>query len=279
MITLKERVENLLNQKYVGNLLFFKNAVSKFSSSLVNIKTSYKSVYTALVTVQNQEEPQKSSARNLTNSMRDYIFSSLTFCTEYTEYIPNPSTEFKNLFLRSTVIEFLSRQDNLCSDIKAVFDETTEMCLKMSAKYQGIRAQSMKSSKGLLDLVNFPNFCDIEEDIQNLHDNLEKGKLLIDDLYLMYFKFIDNSSVFMTEKADPVVELESIAATMREELDECEKLFVKKTSLFKVLYNRLDENEKLEFQRQLTAEKRHEEEEEEEEEEESQDALSRCLIY
>ena len=69
MITLKDRVENLLNQKYVGNLLFFKNAVSKFSSSLLNIKTSYKSVYTALVTVQNQEEPQKSSARNLTNSM------------------------------------------------------------------------------------------------------------------------------------------------------------------------------------------------------------------
>ncbi|KAK8835048.1 hypothetical protein M9Y10_002362 [Tritrichomonas musculus] len=277
MITLKDHVESLLNQKYAGNLLFLKNAVRKFSNSLQNIKTSYKAVHFALVTVQSQEEPQKQAARSLSNTLRDYIYSSLTFCTEYNEYIPKPSTEFENLFLRSTVIEFFSRQDSLSADIKEVFDNSTEMCLRMAAKYQGIRPQSMKGNKGLLDLISFPNFCEIEEDIEDLHENLQKGKLLIDDLYTMYFKFIDNSSVFMTEKPDPVVELENLASTMREQLDECEKLFVKKTSLFKVLYNRLDPEEKLEFQRQLTAEKP--QEEEEEEEEESPDILSRCSIF
>ncbi|OHT01698.1 hypothetical protein TRFO_31396 [Tritrichomonas foetus] len=276
MTTLKDRVEDLLAQKFAGSVAFLQSAIAKFSHSLQSIKTSYRAVHFALVTAQSIDKPLKQSARTLANTLRDYIYSSLTFCTEYNEYIPKPTTEFQNLFLRSRITEFLSRQDSLSSDIKDIFESSTELCLKMAAKYQGVRPQSMKGNKRLLDQMTFPSFCDIEEDIEDLHTNLQSGKMLLDDLYMMYFKFIDNSSVFLTEKTDPVVELENLTTTMREELDECERLFVRKTSLFKKLYDRLDVDEKQEFARQLATEKPHEEEEEEEEE--SPDLLSRCVI-
>ena len=277
MITLKDRIDELLSQKFAGSVLFLQNAIGKFTHAIQNIKSSYKIVHAAIANVQGQDEPLKTAARTLANSLRDYIFSALTFCTEFGDYIPNPTAEFQNLFLRSSMTEFLSHIDSLTSDISEVFNTATEQCLTMAAKYQGIRPQSMKMNKRLLDLVSFPSFCDIEEDVEDLHENIQRGKALIDDLYMLYFKLMDSSAVFLTEKSDPVVELENIAHTMREQLDECEKLFVRKTSLFKLLYDRLDPDEKLEFQRQLAAEKPHEEEEEEEEEE-SPDILARCHI-
>ena len=138
------------------------------------------------------------------------------------------------------------------------------MCLKMAAKYQGVRAQSLKSNKHLLDMITFPHFCVIEEDVNDLHQKLLEGKMLMDDLYWMYFKLMETSAVFLTDKPDPVVELENIASAMREQLGECERLFVKKTSLFKKLYDKLDGPQKEEFARQLSSRQQNEDNEEEE---------------
>jgi hypothetical protein len=264
MLTLKERIEDLVNESFVNHMRFFQEAVGQFMLSYENIREQARSLQSAIYGIQQESQPLKSMAQTLTNSLRDLIFGALSFCTEHDKFIPHPGAEFEHFFLRSALVEFMSKQESLVTDIHASFATATQRCLVMAAKYQSVRPQSLKSNKQYLDVVTFPHFCEIEEDVTGLHDNLKEVKLLLDDLYWMYFKLMETSSVYLTDKADPVSELENIALMMKEQLHECERLFVKKTSLFKKLYEKLNGVEREEFTKQLSNDQPPEEDEEEE---------------
>jgi hypothetical protein len=265
MLSLKERIEELVNESFASHMHFFQEAVRQFMVSYENIREQVRSLQLVIASIQQEAQPLKSMAQTLANSLRDLIFGALSFCTEHEEYIPHPGAEFEHFFLRSDLIEFVSKQESLVTDIHSSFAAATQRCLVMAAKYQSVRPQSLKSNKQFLDMVTFPHFCEIEEDVTGLHENLKQAKLLLDDLYSMYFKLMDTSAVYLTDKSDPVSELESIALMMREQLHECERLFVKKTSLFKKLYDKLDGGQKEEFTKQLLNDQPLEKDEEEEE--------------
>jgi hypothetical protein len=244
---------------------FFQVAVRQFMVSYENIREQARSLQFAISSIQQETQPLKSMAQTLANSLRDLIFGALSFCTEHDEYVPHPGCEFEHFFLRSDLIEFMTKQESLATDIDNSFAAATQRCLAMAAKYQSVRPQSLKSNKQFLDMVTFPHFCEIEEDVAGLNDNLKQVKLLLDDLYEMYFKLMEMSAVYLTDKSDPVSELENIALMMRENLRECERLFVKKTSLFKKYYDRLSSVDKEEFTKQLTSDQPPEENEDKDE--------------
>jgi hypothetical protein len=53
----------------------------------------------------------------------------------------------------------------------------------MAAKHQSVRPQSLNSNRRFLDMITFPHFCEIEEDVAGLTDNIKEVKQLLDDLY------------------------------------------------------------------------------------------------
>jgi hypothetical protein len=243
----------------------FQESVRQFLLALETLRDQSDPVLRNLARIQEDAQPLKSHAQSLANSLRDHIFAALSFCTSHDEYIPSPCVEFEHFFLRSDLSEFMSKQESLAADIRASFARAIQRCLAMAARYQSVRPQSLKSNKLFLDMVTFPHFCDIKEDVNDLHENLKAAKSLVDDLYQLYFKLME-AAAYLSERCDPVSDLENIAFQMREQVGECERLFVKKTSYFMKLYNRLDAGEKEEFARQLFKEKPIDEGEEDEEE-------------
>lgn len=264
MLTIKQQIEKTLELKCGSTMQFLQHSIGKFERSRQGLRVSYNTFKVVLDDIQTQDEPLKSVAQSLANTLRDYIFAALSFCTECHEYIPNPPAEFQCIFVQERINEFFTHLDHLVQDIESTFSEATDICLLMAAKYQGVRPQSLKSNKTLLDMITFPHFCEIEEDVADLNEKLNNAKMLLDDLYAMYFNILQTSPIFFTDNPDPVVELQTIANAMKEHLDECERLFVKKTTLFKMLYDRLSEPEKAEFARQLNTEEKEEEDHEEE---------------
>jgi chemotaxis protein histidine kinase CheA len=271
MLTLKERIEELVGESYPSHMSFFQDPVRRFLGSYDAIREQGRSLRTLISSIQQEAHPLKSTAQTLANSLRDFIFGALSFCTEHEEFLPQPGPEFEHFFLRSDLAEFMSKEDSLVASLHRSFATATQRCLVMAAKYQSVRPQSFKSNKQLADMVTFPHFCEIEEDVFDLDDNLKSAKLLLDDLYMMYFKLMETSAVYHTDQSDPVSELESIAGEMRERLGECERLFARKTSFFKKLYDNLKVGEREEFTKQLWNEQPPDEGEEEEEPIEEED--------
>jgi chemotaxis protein histidine kinase CheA len=271
MLTLKERLDDLVSESFAGPMSFFQDAVRQFLSSYDTIREQARALRTLISSIQQEAHPLKSTAQTLANSLRDFIFGALSFCTEHEEFLPRPGPEFEHFFLRSDLAEFMSKQDSLVEDIRSSFATATQRCLVMAARYQSVRPQSLKSNKQLVEMVTFPHFCEIEEDVLDLDDNLKTVRLMLDDLYMMYFKLMDMSAVSFTDKSDPVLELESMAGEMRESLHECERLFARKFSLFRTLYDKLNGFEREEFTKQLSNEQPPDEAEEEEEPIEEED--------
>ena len=157
--------------------------------------------------------------------------------------------------------------DFLVEKINSKFSKLTNICLVYAAKYQEISPQSHKANKTLLDLSKFPNICEIEEDYYEMANKIATITTLINQLYEKYLKFIKCSAIFISNNPNPVQELSEIVHEMREKLDECEELFVKKATYFKKIFDSLPENEKQEFMHYLHP---NEEEEEKESEEENE---------
>jgi hypothetical protein len=261
MTDLKQQMEKLLEQQFAGHIQFLQLSVGTFVDSLQDLKKQSRALNAVLAQIQSEPQPLKSMAQDLANFLRDYIFAALTWCTGHDRFIPVPSVQFQHLFSRSTLLEFFSREASLSSEIHANFARATKSCLSMAARYQSVRPQSLKSNKQLLDMITFPHFCEIEEDVHDLNELLGVAKSLVDDLYMWYFKLMEFSPVFATDTEDPILELQIIADAMKEQLADCERLFVKKTSLFKKLYEKLSAIEKEEFARRLSKDKDDNEEE------------------
>lgn len=242
-----QQLTELLDLDGHGHII--QNAMTKYHKITSDFRMQYRTLRSLLDEIQETEEPLKQQAKTLINSLRDFIFTSLTFCTSYKDAIPGSPADFQQYFLQSDLREYLSRQDLWNRELTSIFTNATNQCLEMAAKYQSVRAQSLKVNRKLLDMMTFPHFCEIEENVEDLKKLIHTGKSIIIDIYAYFFRIMKTRSFYTTEEADPVAEIQQMADMMREQLSECECKFVKKTALLRKLLDQLSPKEREEFER------------------------------